>query len=327
MHQKPQRQQQQQQQILHSNHQQYYDEIDTRKRIKSYEEEDHHDDEDLEDYVEEKANQSVDLNDTELLDNIYEPDQTDSESNQYENDAVLTNHDRTDDNAVFTDILNSCCIDANNLIFNVDNTILYRESEEEQEGDDAFDYGLDYLPVKDDNNTSKSSHKARSFNYSEMLRFDSIHLPPPPPTSEVPVPVSDFKTPMSYANLKNGRYTGSTVVASRTKYIRHMNHFNMPFPPSNPLTSSQMNALNYSSDTDSSMQHGTACCSGPIKLKWNATASNIQKFKLKLNKSKEAPELSSIVYNNVNDVDAGFNRIRSNNASNLSSKKVKFQIR
>lgn len=46
--------------------------------------EDYEEDEEdnLDDYVEEKEHESVDLCDTELIDNVYEPDHTDSDINQ-----------------------------------------------------------------------------------------------------------------------------------------------------------------------------------------------------------------------------------------------------
>lgn len=61
----------------------------------------HNDDYNLEDYIEEKANETVKLCDTEPLDNIYERDQTDSEINEYENDI---------NDIMIVDTLNSCLI-------------------------------------------------------------------------------------------------------------------------------------------------------------------------------------------------------------------------
>lgn len=101
-----------------------------------------------------------------------------------------------------------------------------------------------------------------------MLRFDSIHLPPPPPppSSQVPQNDSTLKTPLMTSCHQ--KYNGSTLVAQRTKYMRQINQYNMPFPPSNPLKTNQQNNLNYSSDTDTSLINGTVCCSGPLKFKW-----------------------------------------------------------
>jgi hypothetical protein len=218
----------------------------------------HNDDYDLEDYIEEKANETVNLCDTELLDNIYEVDQTDSEINEYEHDV---------NEIMFADALNSCCI-----VNNLDNTIIYKTEDEDDEDndDDENDYNdqdnsLDYLPVKDDDKNINTSNRS--------IKINSIHLPPPiaPPPPPPPLPTSqipvDCKTPDFKLSTNNQRYTQSTLVAQRTKYMRPHDQYTtqMPFPPSNPLKSSQFNQLNNSSDTDSSLINN-ACCSAPLKL-------------------------------------------------------------
>ena len=141
---------------------------------------------------------------------------------------------------MFADALNSCCI-----INNLDNTIIYKTEDEDDEDnhdddDDENDYNdqdnsLDYLPVKDDDKNIETSNRS--------IRINSIHLPPPiaPPPPPPPLPTSqipvDCKTPDFKLSTNNQRYTQSTLVAQRTKYMRPHDQYTtqMPFPPSNPL--------------------------------------------------------------------------------------------
>jgi len=292
--------------------------------------EDYEEDEEdnLDDYVEEKEHESVDLCDTELIDNVYEPDHTDSDINQYENDDT---QDVTQDNAMFTDILNSCCIEKNNLLYDLDNTIIYKSNDDDEE-----DTGLDLYPVKEDDN------KIRGNNYSEMLYFESINLQPVAQKYQIP---SETKTPTTTLQLKDIGCS-STAVAQRTKYLPRQNtnlyNLTMPFPPSNPLKTAQYNQIklaananlenNSFSDTDSSIaQKGGPCC-----FKWTPNGKNLQKFKQKLNPtiqkiSHTSTDLAKMRNDEIeNDLLARLTSSGNNNNNNSSSssnRKVKFQVK
>lgn len=179
------------------------------------------------------------------------------QTSRYENDDT---QDVTQDNAMFTDILNSCCIEKNNLLYDLDNTIIYKSNDDDEE-----DTGLDLYPVKEDDN------KIRGNNYSEMLYFESINLQPVAQKYQIP---SETKTPTTTLQLKDIGCS-STAVAQRTKYLPRQNtnlyNLTMPFPPSNPLKTAQYNQIklaananlenNSFSDTDSSIaQKGGPCC-------------------------------------------------------------------
>ncbi len=248
---------------------------------------------------------------------------------------------------MFTDNLNSCCIERSNL----DNTIIYRSNDNDDEDDYQDDLGLDLYPVREDD------INARKYKNSEVLHFESINLPSPPASTPPPAPplppkfqMSQFKTPIISAQSNSipvdNRYNCSTVVASRTKHLLRQQNFTntnvynmtMPFPPSNPLTSSQYNQLkqkannsdpnnlnNSLSDTDSSITHiGGPCCAGKLKfMKWTPTNGNsLHKFKQKLNSNTSSDSIKKRNEAIENDL---FNRLMA--SSDINSRKVKFQMK
>ena len=236
---------------------------------------------------------------------------------------------------MFTDNLNSCCIERSNF----DNTIIYNDDDHDEDTD-----GLDLYPVKEDDLNGKQ----QMYKNSEVLHFESINLPTPPPPNPPPPPLSskliqDFKTPLI---TPSNRHNGSTAIASRTKHLLpHINTSNvysmtMPFPPSNSLTSTQYNKLKQqnvnipnfdnnsftSDDTDSSIAHtGGPCCAGSLKfMKWTpSNANSLHKFKQKLNSTS----LDSIKKRNEAIENDLLNRLTTNTTDVNSSRKVKFQMK
>jgi len=192
------------------------------------------------------------------------------------------------------------------IIFSSDNNSSYF-SVSDDDDDDSYFPSIENVPTKAEVETLElTDQKSKSFNYSEPLRFDSIHLPP-------------IKSCQNNDDRVNNTYQAEPVTiqaSNRRLLIRDANGFNVTpivLPPAQTIKPGNLMNVsnNINSDTDTSLTG--QCCASLQKFRRNSASKLRQKFMTTLSKSKEAPELS----------------IQKSYESNTSakSKKVKFQER
>jgi len=192
------------------------------------------------------------------------------------------------------------------IIFSSDNNSSYFSVSDDDDDDNYFP-SIENVPTKAEVETLElTDQKSKSFNYSEPLRFDSIHLPP-------------IKSCQNNDDRVNNTYQAEpvTLYASNRRFLmRDANGFNVTpivLPPAQTIKPSNLMNVsnNINSDTDTSLTG--QCCASLQKFRRNSASKLRQKFMTTLSKSKEAPELS----------------IQKSYESNTSakSKKVKFQER
>jgi hypothetical protein len=204
--------------------------------------------------------------------------ESEDETNDYELFSELNNDEGLRLNLRPANMLNTSNeINNSSIYYTVNNgtsdfndECMYPEYEEEAR-DEEEDNDLDYTPVKlDDIN--------RKYNYTGLLRFDSVNLPPLNNSKDSQIVNSNnnnngYVTPIA-SNVNNSKTKGnsSTLKAkdrSRVVYpatqMGAATPFVVPYPTNKNLKNVNSNT-NYSSDTDSSLQ--VPCCSMPLKFKW-----------------------------------------------------------